>query len=73
MDKASELRAHYHNARFFNGRTGNINTRGVDTVVTLIESFYLVPYIDGPCGSKTIAGVFLARLERVGQLTHFYK
>ena len=32
-------------------------------------------YIDGPCGSKTLAGVLLllARFERVSHVTHFYK
>ena len=30
-------------------------------------------YLDEPCGSKTVAGVLLARLKRVGYVTHFYK
>ena len=30
-------------------------------------------YIDGPCGSKTISGVLLARFERVSHVTHFHK
>ena len=27
-------------------------------------------YTDGPCGSKTLAGVLLARFERVSHVTH---
>ena len=30
-------------------------------------------YIDGPCGSKTLAGVMLARSGRKSHVTHFYK
>ena len=30
-------------------------------------------YIDGPCGSKKIAGVLLARFESVSHVTHFNK
>ena len=30
-------------------------------------------YIDGPYGSKTLAGVLLARFERVSHVTHSYK
>ena len=30
-------------------------------------------YIDGPCGIKTLAGVSLARFERVSHVSHFYK
>ena len=30
-------------------------------------------YIDGPCGSNTLADVLLARFERVSHVTHFYK
>ena len=30
-------------------------------------------YIDGPCGSKTLAGFLLARFERVNHMTHFYR
>ena len=31
-------------------------------------------YIDGPCDSKTLAGVFfLVNIERVSHVTHFYK
>ena len=30
-------------------------------------------YIDGSCGSETVAGVFLARLKRVCHVTHFLK
>ena len=30
-------------------------------------------YTDGPCVSKTLAGVFLARFEGVSHVTHFYK
>ena len=30
-------------------------------------------YIDGPCGSKTLAGVLLARFERVSHVTYFKK
>ena len=30
-------------------------------------------YIDGPCGSKTVAGVLFKRLKRVGHVTNFLK
>ena len=30
-------------------------------------------YIDGLCGPKKLAGVLLARFERVSHVTHFYK
>ena len=30
-------------------------------------------YIDGPYGSKTLAGVLLVRFERVSHVTHFYR
>ena len=30
-------------------------------------------YIDGPCGSKPLAGVLLARFERVSDMTHLCK
>ena len=30
-------------------------------------------HIDGPCGSKTLAGVLLVRFERVSHVTHFYR
>ena len=30
-------------------------------------------YIDGPCGSKTLVGVLLARFRRVSHVTHFYE
>ena len=29
-------------------------------------------YIDGPCSSKTLAGVLLARFEIASHVTHFY-
>ena len=29
-------------------------------------------YIKGPCGSKTLAGVLIARFNRVIHVTHFY-
>ena len=29
-------------------------------------------YIDAPCGSKTLAGVLIARFERVSHVIHFY-
>ena len=37
--------------------------------ISLIDELY----IDGPCGSETLAGVLLARFERVSHMTHFYK
>ena len=30
-------------------------------------------YIYEPCGSQTLAGVLLARFDRVSHVTHFYK
>ena len=37
--------------------------------VTIIDKVY----IDGSCGSKTVASILLARLKRGGHLTHYYQ
>ena len=54
------------------------NHENDNLVKSLQESFALLAtihkvYIDGPCGSKTFAGVLLARFERVSHMTRLKK
>ena len=53
--------------------TDKVIHRGAPLIKRLRGRYREKVYIDGPCGSKTLAGVLLAHFERVSHVTHFYK
>ena len=49
--------------------------RGLNAIINFSQKMLAIDkvYIDGPCGSKTVAGGMLAPFKTVSHVTHFYK